>query len=217
MEANELTWMDAVGQAELVRSGAIPSRHLVDEAIERIDRLDPVIGALVARRFDQARTEADSLALEPRPDDDRPFAGVPFLLKDAVQHSQGDRYQHGMRFLRDNPWTSPRDTELTRRYRAAGLVVLGRTKVAELTISSTTEPLAFGPTANPWDLSRSPGLQRWVGRRGGLRDGPGRPWKRHGRVHQDPGIVLRARRAQAQSGPDQPGSRPRGLLGTADP
>ena len=157
MEASELTWMDAVGQAELVRSGAIPSRDLVDGAIERIDRLDPVIGALVARRFDQARSEADSLALEPRPDDDRPFAGIPFLLKDAVQHSQGDRYQHGMRFLRDNPWTSPRDTELTRRYRAAGLIVLGRTKVPELTISSTTEPLAFGPTANPWDLSRSPG------------------------------------------------------------
>lgn len=157
IEANELTWMDAVGQAELVRTGAIRSRHLVDAAIDRIDRLDPVLGALVARRFDQARSEADSLPGGARPADSPPFGGVPFLLKDAVQHSEGDRYQHGMRFLRDHPWASPRDTELTRRYRAAGLIVLGRTKVPELTISSTTEPLAFGPTVNPWDLSRSPG------------------------------------------------------------
>ena len=135
----------------------IPSRYLVDGAIERIDRLDPVIGALVVAASTRPGPRPIRWPLEPFPDDDRPFAGIPFLLKDAVQHSQGDRYQHGMRFLRDNPWTSPRDTELTRRYRAAGLIVLGRTKVPEPTISSTTEPLAFGPTANPWDLSRSPG------------------------------------------------------------
>ncbi|HEX4218335.1 MAG TPA: amidase [Acidimicrobiales bacterium] len=155
--ANDLRWTDAVGQAELVRSGAIRARQLVDEAIERIDRLDPVIGALVTRRFDQARSEADALTLEGAPTGGQPFAGVPFLLKDAVQHSEGDRYQHGMGFLRDNPWRSPGDTELTRRYRAAGLIVLGRSKVPELTISPTTEPLAFGPTCNPWDPGRSPG------------------------------------------------------------
>jgi hypothetical protein len=82
---------------------------------------------------------------------------VPFLLKDAVQHSEGDRYQHGMRFLRDHPWTSPHDSELTRRYKAAGLVLLGRTNVPELTMSPTTEPLAFGPTRNPWSPSHSAG------------------------------------------------------------
>ena len=87
----------------------------------------------------------------------RRSAACPSLLKDAVQHSEGDRYQHGMRFLRDHPWTSPHDSELTRRYKAAGLVVLGRTNVPELTLSPTTEPLAFGPTRNPWSPSHSAG------------------------------------------------------------
>jgi amidase len=82
---------------------------------------------------------------------------VPFLLKDAVQQSEGDRYQHGSAFLRDHPLVSSADTGLTRRYRLAGFVQLGRTKVPELTMSSTTEPLAFGPTHNPWSLSRSSG------------------------------------------------------------
>jgi amidase len=152
-DTTQLPWTDAIGQAELVRTGAIGARQLVDAAIERIETLDPVVGALVDRRFDRARSEADAVTL----DAGRPLAGVPFLLKDAVQHSKGDRYQHGMRFLRDNPWHSPHDTELTRRYRAAGLIVVGRTKVPELTMSPTTEPLAFGPTHNPWDLGRSPG------------------------------------------------------------
>jgi amidase len=148
---DELRWTDAVGQAELVRSGRVSAPELVEAAIGRIESLDPELGALVDRRFERARAE---VASGPSPG---PFAGVPFLLKDAVQHSEGDRYQHGLAVLRDHPWRSPADTELTRRYRAAGLVLLGRTKVPELTQSATTEPLAFGPAHNPWDLHRSPG------------------------------------------------------------
>jgi amidase len=150
VDTNELRWIDAVGQAELVRSGEVSAAELTEAAIERIERLDPFVNALVFRRFERARKEATG-------HDGSVFGGVPFLLKDAVQHSAGDRYQHGMRFLRDHPWTSPHDSELTRRYRAAGLVLLGRTNVPELTVSSTTEPLAFGPTRNPWSSSRSTG------------------------------------------------------------
>jgi amidase len=134
-----------------VRSGQVSAAELVEAAIARIEALDPVLGALVDRRFDRARAEV-AAGLP-----DGPFTGVPFLLKDAVQHSEGDRYRHGLAVLGDHPWRSPADTELTRRYRAAGLVQLGRTAVPELTQSATTEPLAFGPTRNPWDLERSPG------------------------------------------------------------
>jgi amidase len=148
---DELHWVDAVGQAELVRTGEVSAAELTELAIERLERLDPSVNALVFRRFERARQEAAAGS------DATAFAGVPFLLKDAVQHSEGDRYQHGMRFLRDHPWTSPHDTELTRRYKAAGLVLLGRTNVPELTMSPTTEPLAFGPTRNPWSPSHSAG------------------------------------------------------------
>lgn len=148
---DEMRWVDAVGQAALVHAGEVSPTELTDMAIKRIERLEPFLNALVYRRFEQARSEAAS------GDPGRVFGGVPFLLKDAVQHSEGDRYQHGMAFLRDHPWTSPHDSELTRRYRASGLTLLGRTNVPELTMSPTTEPLAFGATHNPWSPRHSAG------------------------------------------------------------
>jgi amidase len=149
--ASEIHWLDALGQAELVRAGEVTPLELVNLAIERIERLDPVLRAIVYRRFARARTEAAAVPA------DTPFRGVPFLLKDAVVRSAGDRYQHGLAALRDHPWYSPHDSELVRRYRAAGLTVLGRTAVPELTLAVTTEPTAFGPVRNPWDLERTAG------------------------------------------------------------
>lgn len=151
MSVDEVLWRDGTDQAAAVASGELTAAELVDAAIARIEALDPHLGVLVAERFERAR--ADAAGQLP----DGPFRGVPFLLKDAVQHSEGDRYQHGTRFLRDHPLVSPADSGLTRRYRLAGLVQLGRTKVPEYTMSSTTEPLAFGPTRNPWDRTRSSG------------------------------------------------------------
>lgn len=143
--------LDATGQAALVAAGELHPAELVESAARRIEALDPVLGALVTRRLDGALDDARAGAAP------GPFCGVPMVVKDAVQHTAGDRYQHGMRFLRDHPWTSPHDTELVRRYRAAGFVVMGRSKVPELTVSPTTEPLAHGPARNPWDPRRTPG------------------------------------------------------------
>jgi amidase len=152
--ASELAFLDATAQAELVRAGEITPVELVEAAIGRIEALDPVFGAMVSTRFDRAVSEA--AAGPPGPPGPpaspaAPFRGVPMVVKDAVQHSEGDLYQHGMRFLRDRPWRSPADTELVRRYRAAGFVIVGRSKVPELTTSPTTEPLAHGPARNPWN------------------------------------------------------------------
>ena len=142
---SELAFLDATAQAELVRRGEVTPVELVSAAIARIEALDPVFGAMVSTRFDRALAEAAGDL------PDGPFRGVPMVVKDAVQHSEGDPYQHGMRFLRDRPWRSPADTELVRRYRAAGFVILGRSKVPELTTAPTTEPLAHGPARNPWN------------------------------------------------------------------
>ena len=151
MSDDDVWRLDGTAQAELVARGEVSPSELVDAAIERTTRLDPRLGVLVSERFERARAEAAG----PLPEG--PFRGVPFLLKDAVQHSEGDRYQHGTQLLRDHPLVSDADTGLTSRFRRAGLVQLGRTKVPELTMSPTTEPLAFGPARNPWDLHRSPG------------------------------------------------------------
>jgi amidase len=151
VSASEVLRRDALAQAEALARGEVSAPELVDAAIARIEVLDPQLGVIVSERFERARAEAAGHL------PDGPFRGVPFLLKDAVQHSAGDRYQHGTALLRDHPLVSSADTGLTRRFRLAGFVQLGRTKVPELTMSPTTEPLAFGPAHNPWDLDRSPG------------------------------------------------------------
>ncbi len=82
---------------------------------------------------------------------------MPFLVKDAVCHTAGDPFHAGMRALKDAAWTEPADTWLAARFRAAGFVFVGKTNTPELASSITTEPLAYGPTHNPWDDTRSPG------------------------------------------------------------
>ena len=88
---------------------------------------------------------------------DGPFRGVPFVLKDLSAHSAGDPFHEGMAFLKERGWTEPDDTALAARFRAAGLVTVGKTNTPELGILPTTEPHAYGPTRNPWDTTRSTG------------------------------------------------------------
>jgi len=149
--SDDFCWLDATAQAELVRRGEVTPSDLVDAAIRRIEALNPAINAVIIPLFDKAQTVAEG----PLPDG--PFRGVPFLLKDAVAHSAGDPYHCGMQVLKDAGWVAPTDTWLVQRYRAAGFVILGKTNLPELATSATTEPLAYGPTRNPWNLDHSPG------------------------------------------------------------
>jgi len=142
---------DAVAQAAQVAAGACTARDLLDQAIARIERLNPVLNAVIHRLFDKA---AAAVEAAPQPG---PFRGVPMLVKDALCHTAGDPYHFGMRLLRDRGWTEAADTELARRFRRAGLVIVGRTNTPELATAFTTEPAAYGPTRNPWDPGRSAG------------------------------------------------------------
>jgi len=150
--SDELAFLDATAQAELVRQRKASPRELVDAAIARIERLNPELNAVITQRFEKARAEAASPELP-----GGPFRGVPFLVKDLICHTAGDPYHAGMRFLRELGWVERYDTHLAARFRAAGFVFLGRTNVPELGPMTTTEPVAYGPTHNPWDPGRSPG------------------------------------------------------------
>jgi amidase len=151
-------FLDATAQAELVRRGDVTPQELVESAIERIERLDPTLNAVVHPTFERARDVAAGQVADPALAlGDGPFRGVPFLVKNAVCHTAGDPYTCGMRVLKDRHWTEPTDTWLAARFRAAGFVFVGKTNAPELATSATTEPLAFGATRNPWDLRRSPG------------------------------------------------------------
>jgi len=142
--------LDAVAQAELVEDKEVTPLELVDAAIARIQRLDPALGAVVIPLFEPARAAARG----PLPDG--PFRGVPFLMKDVGATQAGQPLWMGNRALRDAGYRSRRDTYLGARFRRAGLVTVGKSKIPEFGLQSTTQPLAFGPTHNPWDLARSP-------------------------------------------------------------
>ncbi len=147
----ELLWSDATAQAALVASGEVAPLELVDAAIERIEALDPLVNAVVIRRFEMARRAAAG----PLPDG--PFRGVPFLLKDLGALEAGGETHQGMRALRDARWKPRTTAHSVTALRNAGVVVLGRTNVPELGTLPTTEPLAHGPTHNPYDLTRTAG------------------------------------------------------------
>jgi amidase len=110
-----------------------------------------VLNAVVIRWFDHARDTARA-ALP-----DGPFRGVPFLIKDLFAGYAGQRITNGNLALKNASVVSDADTTLVSRFRGAGLVIAGRTNSPELGSVPTTEPIAWGATHNPWDISRSPG------------------------------------------------------------
>ena len=144
--------MDATAQAELVRSGEASPTELVEEAIARVEALNPEVNAVIHELFEQGRAEAASPELP-----DGPFKGVPFLFKDLGAAYAGQPLHMGMRALKAADFRAPADTYLAERFRAAGFVVIGKTNVPELGILPTTEPDAYGASRNPWDLERTAG------------------------------------------------------------
>jgi amidase len=152
MNRGDLARLDAVGQADLVRAGACSPTELVDCAIDAIERINPSINAFVSTSFDRARKEASNSELP-----QGPLRGVPFAFKDYLGQSAGDPYHAGMRLLRERSWIAESDSYLAADLRRAGVVFIGRTNTPELAGSVTTEPLAYGPTRNPWNLDISPG------------------------------------------------------------
>ena len=152
-------WLDATAQAELIANREATSTELVDASIERIERLDGDINAVVMRWFDRARAQAEAFDELPLHHDQRttPFAGVPFLIKDLNIHAAGMPLTSGNRAALDAQPLSTHDSNLMERFRDAGLITLGRTNSPEFGSLPVTEPLAYGPTRNPWNTDHTPG------------------------------------------------------------
>jgi len=140
---------DALGLAELVRQGAVSARDLLEEAIRRRDALNPQLNAVVQVMDEQAFAAIEAGLPE------GPFHGVPFLLKDLLAAYAGVPLTHGSRALRH--YVPDRDSEMVRRFKAAGLVIFGKTSCPENGYLGSTESRLHGITRNPWDLQRSAG------------------------------------------------------------
>jgi amidase len=145
----ELAFLDATAQAELVRRKQVTPLELVDASIARIEKLNPSFNAVVTPMFEIARDAARG----PLPDG--PFRGVPFLLKDLLASYTGVRMTAGSSVLQN--FVPDHDSELVVRFKRAGVVILGKTNTPEFGILPTTEPRLFGPTRNPWAPDRTPG------------------------------------------------------------
>jgi amidase len=140
--------LDATAQADLVRSGEVSPRELVEASIGRIEELNGELNAVIHPLFEEA------LATEPA---DGPFRGVPFVVKDLICSVEGAPHHEGMRLLKELGFRADADSWLAGRFRKAGFVFVGKTNTPELGILPTTEPVAYGPSRSPWDTSRSTG------------------------------------------------------------
>ncbi len=142
---------DGMGLAELIRRREISAAEVLEAAIARIDAVNPRLNAVIRPLFDFARQEVGA------GDDvvDGPLAGVPFLIKDLLAQVKGVPTGNGNRLWATRAASD--DSELVRRWRAAGLVIVGKTNTPEFGLTPYTEPGANGPTRNPWDLTRTPG------------------------------------------------------------
>jgi amidase len=136
--------------AALVRGGELSARELVSESLERIEALDPRLGAFVEVDRDGALRAADAITAG----DERPFAGVPIAIKNN-RAVAGLRLTQGCKLMRD--FVAGYDHSVVRRLRGAGFVIVGTTKLPEYGILPVTEPRVHGAARNPWDPSRTPG------------------------------------------------------------
>ena len=146
---DDLATKDGIAIGELISKGEISATEVLEASIERIERLDPQLNAVVHAHFDLARQQVkNGLAKSP-------LSGVPMLLKNTGFEAEGMLLSSGSELLRNV--VSKRDSTITARYKAAGMVILGKSNTPEFALSFTTESEAFGPTHNPWDLSRTAG------------------------------------------------------------
>lgn len=147
----ELSDLDATAQAELVRNGEVSPAELVEDAITRIEKINPELNAVIHPMFDKAREQA-------RGDlPDGPFRGVPMVLKDLDGHSAGDPFHCGNKALKAANFIADHDTYSHAKLRDAGFVFVGKTNCPEFGLLPTTEPEAYGATRNPWNTAYSTG------------------------------------------------------------
>ena len=150
--ADDLARVDAVGLAAMIRAGNLSAVEAVQATIDRIERLDGDLNAVIHRQFDRALHLAASDDLP-----DGPFRGVPMLIKDLWAEEAGQPQHGGMQALKDAGFTADADSNLVTRYKQAGFINVGRTNTPELGLVATTEPRSYGPTRNPWNPGHGPG------------------------------------------------------------
>ena len=153
MDATDLAYAGIARQARMIADGDVSSRELVELYLARIERHDGLLRSFRVVLGERALLEADQADARRGAGADRPLLGVPIAVKDDMDVI-GEVTTVGT-----NTAAAPAaaDSEVVRRVREAGAIVIGKTAVPELTQWPFTETATFGTTRNPWDTRRAPG------------------------------------------------------------
>ncbi|MEV7602780.1 Asp-tRNA(Asn)/Glu-tRNA(Gln) amidotransferase subunit GatA [Kitasatospora sp. NPDC089797] len=151
----ELIHYTAAETAGAIAKGEVSAVEVAQAHLDRIEAVDKKVNAFLhvdtegalaaAKAVDEKRAKGEELG---------PLAGVPLALKDVFT-TKGIPTTCGSKMLEG--WIPPYDATLTTRLKDAGVVILGKTNMDEFAMGSSTENSAYGPTGNPWDLTRIPG------------------------------------------------------------
>src|SRR5665811_2395760 len=147
MDRNDIAFAGIAEHARLIRERVLSSVELIDLYLDRIDRIDPTLNAFADVFDSRARAEGDQADRRIAAGEAAPLLGVPIAIKDELDIT-GEVTRHGTRAY-DTPATA--DAEHVRRLRAAGAIVIGKTRLPELAITGFTESEFNGDTLNPWD------------------------------------------------------------------
>lgn len=153
MNGDELAFVGAAKQAEMVRSGEVSPKELVQLSLDRIARLDPELNSFRKVFAEKALLEAEQAEARVKAGEDRPLLGVPIAIKDEIDVA-GEVNTHGTDGFSE-PATA--DSEVVRRLREAGAIIVGLTLLPEMAICGFSESATYGVTRNPWNSQRTPG------------------------------------------------------------
>jgi amidase/6-aminohexanoate-cyclic-dimer hydrolase len=145
----EYSRFDALGLADLIRRRRASAEEVLEAALTRTREVNGRINAIVVPMFEEAQARVRAGL------PNGPFTGVPYLLKDLGVYYTGFRTTAGCRFNAD--YVADHDSELTRRYKEAGLVIFGKSASPEFGLTTSTESALFGATRNPWNVERVAG------------------------------------------------------------
>ena len=132
----------------------VSSTELVQACIERIEKVDPTINAVVCKNFERALQEAKRIDSAGK--FDHLLAGIPYLTKD-VYCEEGVPTTACSNVLRAKNYTPPFDSTTTKRLKAVGAISIAKTNTDEFTMGASTETSCYGVTRNPWDTTRVAG------------------------------------------------------------
>src|SRR3954449_7170318 len=151
--SDDLAFAGAARQAEMVRAGEVSPTELVQLCLDRIGRIDPQLNAFRKVLGERALLEAEQAEARLKAGDERPLLGVPIAIKDEVDVA-GEINTHGTDAFAE---PAKEDSEMVRRLREAGAILVGLTLLPEMAICGFTESATYGVTRNPWNPQRSTG------------------------------------------------------------